>query len=327
MVIRQTNMKDLFGVETLQSNAWGDNQDAFWNDPKNEKLRKRFLDLMSLNNLDVLTSVVHMRHKEGEEDRQGVIASGSSKSLHKERSGMEKSSAYNIDGMKKKVIVDGANIRVSSFPEWLTKAYVYFFTDEGDTVLDPFAGHNSRATSVVKTKRNYIGYDIVKPYVDYINEQYEKLEQKDKGNLTIKLESSENIDEPENSIDFIFTSPPFWNAEGYNDDPRQIGGRLSKIGSDVSYDSFLVKYKYIIKNCVRVLKPGKFMGFNVEDIYRKGQLYTLSMDTVLAFKEAGLTITDIVVTPYNSVAKSFKIQKLVSQHFGKTHGYIIFGRK
>ena len=326
--MKQTNLKDAFGLDSLDSTAWGDIQDKFWNDPKNAKWRARFLELLSLDNYDILTSVVPMRHQVDDSDRQEVIASGESKSLYTEKSGMKKSSAYNIDGFNKKVIVNGTNVRVSSFPSWMTKGYVYFFTDKGDTVLDPFAGHNSRATAVVETKRNYIGYDVAKYYVQVIKEKYEKLKLREEvGNLTINWQSSEKLNEKDNSVDFVFTSPPFWNAEGYDDDPRQIGGRLSKLGSDVSYEQFLSKYQVIINECYRVLKKGRHIGFNVEDLYDKGKLYTLSVDTVLAFKKAGFTMTDIVVTPYNSVAKSFKIQKITNQHFGKTHGYIIFGRK
>ena len=309
--------------------AMGEIQDKFWNDPNYEHLRKRFQKIRDLKKLDIFTTIVHMSHKINDNERQKVVNSGSAKELHIEKSGMRKASAYNISGMKNKVIVNGTNYRVSSFPKWLTQGYAYYFTNDNETILDPFAGHNSRMSAVIEAGRKYIGYDVCKGYIDNMQETYNAMKKRYPAfpDCVLHWESSENILEEDNSVDFIFSSPPFWNAEGYDDDPRQIGGRLSKIGSDVKYSEFLEKYRNIVKQCYRVLKDGHYIGFNVEDMYRNGELNTLSTDTVQAFKDAGFTITDIVVTPYNSMAKTFLIGKFLWGHFGKTHGYIIFARK
>lgn len=326
--MKQKDLKDMFDdLGSVKSSAWGDLEDKFWNNPTYERFKKRYLEITEKGDIDVFTTVVNMKHTRDGDEHQGVIASGRSKELYVEKTGMNKKSAYNIGAFKEKVIVNGTNMRVSSFPKKLTKSYVFFYTDPGDTILDPFSGHNSRMSAVVETGRNYIGYDVAKYYVELIKEEYEKYDSSKVGKLTMHWESSENIMEADNTVDFIFTSPPFWNAEGYDDDPRQIGGRLSKIGSDVSYEQFLNNYQKIINQCYRVLKPGHFIGFNVEDLYRKGELYTLGVDTVDAFKRAGFTMTSIVTTPYNSVAKSYRIQKIVNGHIGKAHGYIVFARK
>ena len=331
MPVKQENLKDFFGGKIgVKSKAWGDLQDKFWNDPRYAKYKERYLELLELHptDYDWMTTIMPMKHKQSDEGRQEIVNTSSSKKLMIDTTGMEKGSAYNVRGFQKEVIVDGANIRVSSFPKDITKIYVYFFTNKGDTVLDPFSGHNSRMSAVVETKRNYIGYDICEPYVNVINEAYEKykLMGVPVGNLTMHFESSENIMEEDNSVDFIFTSPPFWNVEYYNDDPRQLGGRLSHKG-ERTYEEFLEGYQRVINQCARVLKSGHYIGFNVEDIHRDGKLILFSMDTIKAFQNAGLTISDIVITPYTSSAKMFQIPKILNSHFGKTHGYIIFARK
>jgi len=326
--MKQKDLSDIFdNLGEVQSKAWGELEDKFWNNPKYERYRKRYLEIMALGNLDIFSTVVSMKHKRDGDEHQKVLSTGKSKELYVEKTGMDKKSAYNIGAFREKVIVNGTNIRVSSFPKDLTKGYVYFYTDPGDTVLDPFSGHNSRMSAVVETGRNYIGYDVAKYYIEIIEEEYKKYEPESVGKLTMHWESSENISEADNSVDFIFTSPPFWNAEGYDDDPRQLGGRLSKLATDVTYERFLANYQTVINQCYRVLKPGHFIGFNVEDLYREGQLYTFGVDTVDAFKKAGFTITAMVTTPYNNIAKSYRIQKMINNHIGKAHGYIIFGRK
>jgi DNA modification methylase len=323
------NLNNVVGWERPTVPAMGEIQEKFWNDPKYEHLRKRFEKIRNMGKLDIFTTIVHMSHKIADNERQRVVNSGAAKELHIEKSGMRKASAYNISGMKNKVIINGTNYRVSSFPKWITQAYAYYFTNDNEVILDPFSGHNSRMSAVVESGRKYIGYDVCKGYIDNMQLIYNDMKKRNPEfpDCTLHWESSENIQEADNSVDFIFTSPPFWNAEGYDNDPRQIGGRLSKIGSDVKYNEFLEKYRNIIKQCYRVLKDGHYIGFNVEDMYRNGELYTLSVDTVQAFKDAGFTVTDIVVTPYNSMAKTFLIGKFLWGHFGKTHGYVIFARK
>lgn len=226
---KQNNLDEIFGIpqSSRTTKSWGQLQDKFWNNPEYEWAKNRFEEISRLmdkqNSYDLLTTVVSMNHGLEEEKRQGIIPSGDSKELLIDRTGMDKKSAYNIGGFQKKVIVNGTNIRVSSFPEWLTQGYVYFFTDKGDTILDPFSGHNSRGTAVVKTGRNYIGYDVAKYYTEIIQEQYDKIKDNDSyGKLTINWQSSEKMNEPDESVDFIFTSPPFWNVEVYDNDPRQL---------------------------------------------------------------------------------------------------------
>ncbi|MCX6175106.1 MAG: site-specific DNA-methyltransferase [Ignavibacteriales bacterium] len=51
------------------------------------------------------------------------------------------------------------------FPLELPYRLIQLYTFENDIVLDPFMGSGQTAIAAVKTKRNYIGYDISKEYV------------------------------------------------------------------------------------------------------------------------------------------------------------------
>jgi DNA modification methylase len=315
------------GFEELKGVALGPEQEKFLYDPSYAKWRQRMAEIKTLESIsqDIFTTVVPMKHSREDRFVQNIISAGVSKELTVKETGRNKSDARNIGAMKKKVIVDGTNVRVSSFPVEITKGFVYFFTDKGATVLDPFSGHNSRMSAVIQAGRNYIGYDVAKKYVEDIQKEYENMKHsaqtlgKQIPNMTIHWASSEKMLEEDNSVDFVFSSPPFWKKEFYDNDPRQLG-----VGD---YDDFLEKLGGVFKECYRVLKEHKFIGMHVEDLRMNDELITFGADTQYLLKKAGFRITNVAVTPYNNVQKSFKLEKLLYQYLGKAHGYIILGRK
>lgn len=60
-------------------------------------------------------------------------------------------------------------------PEW----FIRWLTDKGDIVLDPFMGGGTVAEVALKMKRNYIGFEINRNYVDIIEERLRKPKEKD----------------------------------------------------------------------------------------------------------------------------------------------------
>lgn len=52
------------------------------------------------------------------------------------------------------------------FPLELPNRLIQLFTFADDVVLDPFAGSGTTCIAAVKARRNYVGYDISKEYVD-----------------------------------------------------------------------------------------------------------------------------------------------------------------
>lgn len=50
------------------------------------------------------------------------------------------------------------------FPETLARDHIFSWTNEGDTVLDPFMGSGTTGVACVKLNRNFIGYEIHEPY-------------------------------------------------------------------------------------------------------------------------------------------------------------------
>lgn len=57
------------------------------------------------------------------------------------------------------------------FPLSLASAHVYTWSNEGDTVLDPFMGSGTTAIACIKEKRHFIGFELNKEYFDNANKR------------------------------------------------------------------------------------------------------------------------------------------------------------
>lgn len=57
------------------------------------------------------------------------------------------------------------------FPLELPHRLINLYSYEDDVVLDPFAGSGTTCLAALQNNRNYIGYDIVKEYVDLANDR------------------------------------------------------------------------------------------------------------------------------------------------------------
>ena len=62
------------------------------------------------------------------------------------------------------------------FPEKLAYDHILSWSNENDIVYDPFMGSGTTAKAAVITKRNYIGSEIAKKYIQIANKRLKKLE-------------------------------------------------------------------------------------------------------------------------------------------------------
>ena len=154
---------------------------------------------------------------------------------------------------------------------------------EAGTVWDPSMGYGGRLLGAIAAGVNYIGTDPCIP-------TYEGLEKilKDYGHehLSYQLlrQGSETYIPEENSIDFVFTSPPYFGWEAYGDEPEQSSIKFDN--SDIWKIEFLKK---TIANAYHGLKPGKFLALNVANTK---QYKTFEEDTVDLAVEVGFKHTD-----------------------------------
>jgi site-specific DNA-methyltransferase (adenine-specific) len=68
-----------------------------------------------------------------------------------------------------------ANYHPTEKPIGLLKELISLYSNEGDTVFDPFVGSGSTACASVLSRRNFIGIDISQEYCDIAKKRLEKV--------------------------------------------------------------------------------------------------------------------------------------------------------
>ena len=162
---------------------------------------------------------------------------------------------------------------------------IQFFTKEGMLVLDPFAGVGSTLKAASITKRLGLGIELSPRWADLARRRLkeevpglngQKIWCMDIRNATEKI--------PDNSVDLIVTSPPYWMilnkkadhkvrekrlalglAKSYSLDPRDLG-------NIPDYPSFLTALARIFEELASKLKPGKYCTIVVSD-FKHGSKY------------------------------------------------------
>ena len=61
----------------------------------------------------------------------------------------------------------------AKFPQKLAERVIRLYSDEGDTVLDPFVGSGTTALAAIRNKRQYIGFEKERNYVELARENVE----------------------------------------------------------------------------------------------------------------------------------------------------------
>lgn len=167
---------------------------------------------------------------------------------------------------------------------------IRFFTKRNAAVLDPFVGVGSTLKACALHERFGIGIELNPRYVQLTHERLlRELPNSIVSNhnqRVIQGDAREVLPQlPENSVDFVVTSPPYGNilhkedhkarqeriANGldtrYSDDPRDLGNIHD-------YRLFLGEVAKVLGGCSRVLKPKRYMAVIVSD-YRHGSKYVM----------------------------------------------------
>lgn len=89
------------------------------------------------------------------------------------------------------------------------------------------------------------------------------------------------------TVDFIVTSPPYWNLRDYGYD-KQIGFKQT-------YDEYLNDMKKVFTECYKTLKEGKYIAINVGTVVSNDGMKFLSGDFLRICEEIGFTFRKDVI--------------------------------
>lgn len=99
------------------------------------------------------------------------------KTSRRQKDGSIKKGTYNIGGGKFPNIWQYAGetkgIHPAPFPEKLAHDHIISWSNEGDTVFDPFMGSGTTGVACVKTNRNFIGIELDQGYFDIAKRRIE----------------------------------------------------------------------------------------------------------------------------------------------------------
>lgn len=214
---------------------------------------------------------------------------------------------------------------ISIFDPVVCELMYRWFCPEGGYILDPFAGGSVRGVVAKYLGFNYAGVDLSAKQIEANRKNAAEIFKGDPepnwfiGDSEAVLASSEQG----NLFDMVFSCPPYADLEVYSRDAKDL--------SNMSYEQFIVKYRAIIAQAVRLLKPGGFAAFvvgEVRDKRRAGAYYNFVGDTVTAFIDAGADYYNeaILVTAYGTAMLRTK-QFTTSRKMVKVHQNILVFRK
>lgn len=152
----------------------------------------------------------------------------------------------------------------SNFRPMNAKAIYERFCPEGGTIYDFCCGFGGRMLGALSSKKNfkYVGTDPNTETMYHLHQLGEYVEQVTGREDSYELHccGSEDFRGPAESVDFAFSSPPYFDLEVYSDEPTQCYNKFPKL------DEWLEGYvRQTIKNIGHMLKPGCCYAVNIAD--------------------------------------------------------------
>ncbi len=206
------------------------------------------------------------------------------------------------DTQSKTIFWDTPSTNVSIFDPVLCELMYDWFSPKGGMVLDPFAGGSVRGIVAEEMDRRYLGYDINL-------EQIQANKKQSKKPLWICEDSNTALNKvADESHDFIFTCPPYYDLEVYTDNPNDI--------SNMDVNQFDTIYNEILQKSVKKLKNNRFFAIVVSEVrepsktgnYSIGKYRRLVSKTIDMLEGSGLSFYNDMVL-FNSQHQASRIGK------------------
>lgn len=186
-------------------------------------------------------------------------------------------------GLKDGLEMLGGNI-ATNFKTINAKALYQHFCKEGDVVLDYSAGFGGRMLASMSLGLEYIGIDPSTDTCDNLNKLGECIRSVNNVNFSIyEMGSEEELPETlVNSVDFAFSSPPYFNLEVYTDDDTQCYNKFNNLD-----DWFEGYVRPTIRNIYLSLKNGKHYAVNIADFKSGGKDINFVSEWIRISEEEG----------------------------------------
>ena len=176
------------------------------------------------------------------------------------------------------------NGKCSVFNPQLAQMILAAYAPMNGKIYDPFGGGGTRGYIATKMGYDYTGVEIRE-------EEYNRvLAQMKEWNLNFKFILADSVKyRPNESFDFIYTCPPYYDLEVYSDMEEDLSNAPS-------YMQYLNMLQKVLKNCYDILKKDSFAVFVVGNFRnKKGELEHLNGDLITKAKEVGFKLWDELI--------------------------------
>ena len=170
---------------------------------------------------------------------------------------------------------------------YIPRNVILRYSQEGDTVLDPFVDGGTTAVEAKLTNRNFIGFDINPAAVERSRQKCE-FSFDTTASTQIELGDARSMPLNDASVDLICAHPPYADIIHYSDD---IEGDLSLL----PMKDFLFEMGKVAQGFYRVLKKDKFCAILMGDMRKKGMVQPLAFETMRVFELAGFKTKEIII--------------------------------
>lgn len=202
----------------------------------------------------------------------------------------------------------------SIFDPVLCEVMYRWFTGEGDTIFDPFAGGSVRGIVASKTNRNYIGTDIREEQVLSNIEQSKQL----CDNYIPEWICSDALGWNGGEYDFLFTCPPYYSLEVYSELETDLS-TMTDEQFEKTYDAILTKHLTQLRN-------NRFCAIVIGDTRDdKGMYRKFTSKTIDIFEKNGCGLyNDLILLqePATAAMRAFKYMNS-SRKIAKCHQNVL----
>ena len=201
------------------------------------------------------------------------------------------------------------------------------YSQEGDMVLDQFAGGGTTLVEAKLLNRNIIGVDVndvaLQRCIDKTSFEHEGAN----GKVYIKKGDARNLYFiPDQSIDLICTHPPYADMIKYSKD---LELDIPEDLSNCDIQSFLKEMEKVATESFRVLKKEKFCAVLMGDTRKNGHMIPMSFDVMKVFEAAGFKLKELIIKEQHNCRATgyWKTNSIKYNFLLIAHEYLFIFRK
>lgn len=185
---------------------------------------------------------------------------------------------------------------------------ICFFTKKGMLVMDPFVGVGSTLKAAALCQRLGLGIELSPHWANLaalrLDKEVPSHQDQEIWNIDIR---DALLKMPDDLVDFVVTSPPYWNILNKKPDHKVKRERLENglatkysvdprdLGNIADYGDFISELATLLSSVGRKVKPSRYMAVIVSDFKHKQRFYPFHSDLYSKIDQTILSLQGITI--------------------------------